>query len=299
MANVIYRDVVCSTGYEYHYAVLSRLLLNGWESLAWSNGSTRVGGGAAPASAADLNAANAWWQIKHTASGRRFSVKRRGASHLWDYRYIDGIVPSLTTGDATTPDYTADGTYTRLFRNDVQFYPTTGTTATKLHLVVDNAACKFIALLRRSPYVGGSACSILLMEAYTDEVWAANPDPCWVLGGFADDNTVVNSYLWSTTYAGGMWHKRGISGQTWKEYGMGIENPWGVGGGAATPDGQDRLYEARFGGDWLPGPMGKSTLIRLLNPFRAPTVGIDAGAELNWAAFGQIAVPNDGVALVS
>ncbi len=45
--------------------------------------------------------------------------------------------------------------------------------------------------------------------------------------------------------------------------------------------------------------LGTSTLFKLLQPFRSPTTGVDAGATLNRAAFGQVSVANDGVALAS
>ena len=72
MANVTYRDIACANGHEYHYAVLSRLVLNGWTTVASSDGSTRTT--SAPGSAATLNNANAWWLVQHTASGRKLSI---------------------------------------------------------------------------------------------------------------------------------------------------------------------------------------------------------------------------------
>jgi len=45
--------------------------------------------------------------------------------------------------------------------------------------------------------------------------------------------------------------------------------------------------------------LGTSTLFKLLQPFRSPITGVDAGATLNRAAFGQVSVANDGVALAS
>ena len=45
--------------------------------------------------------------------------------------------------------------------------------------------------------------------------------------------------------------------------------------------------------------LGKSALFRLLQPYRAPTTGMDGATNFARAAFGPVTVPNDGVALGS
>lgn len=77
-----------------------------------------------------------------------------------------------------------------------------------------------------------------------------------------------------------------------------LENPGGVAGGAADPSGTDTEYEARWI-YWGGFVLGKSALFRLLQPYRAPTTGMDGATNFARAAFGPVTVPNDGVALGS
>lgn len=296
MANVIYRDIACANGHEFFYAVLSRLLLNGWTNVAWSSGSARTGA-AGPSASTDLNAANAWWIVQHTTSGRKLHIKRRADSNTWDIQVTPGGY-ALTTGTSTTPDNNA--TYTKLIANNAQRYPSAGTTTTKLHLVVDNVSGAFTARFRRTPNVGGNSasCGILAFSVFTDLQWSTNPDPCVYTTVFDDSNN-AEANLFSIYSFNSAWFRLGISGEGWATN-VFLENPGSVCGSAtSSPGGTDQLYELRWVCTSLPGPFGKDPLHRGLQPYRNPTVGVDSGGTLTWAAAGSIAVPNDGVALGS
>lgn len=291
MTMVVYRDIACANGHETFYALVSRLVLNGWTYLAWSNGSTRTGS-AGPAAATDLNASNAWVLVQHTASSRRFSAQRKADSNTWSLQYTDGSV-SLTTGNATTPDNHA--TYTRLFYNNGQLYPNTGTTTTKAHIVIDDATASFILALRRTPFVGGSisAVSFIFYDLATNVVWSANPDPFVVGASYSAADTAFNSI---TSSGNSSWYKRGISGENYVS--TTLENPGSVAGhGTSDPSGIDTEFEVR----WVTtnSILGKSTLFRLVQPYRTPIGGMDSGSSFARAAFGQVTIPNDGVALGS
>jgi hypothetical protein len=297
MANVIYRDIACANGHEAHYAILSRLLLNGWETVAWSDGSTRTAG-ASPSAATDLNNTNAWWLVQHTASGRKLGVKRRGDSNTWDHQFTPGGY-ALSGGNATTIDNNA--TYSKLLSNNAQRYPSSATTNTKLHLVVSDSTAAFFAILRRTPNVGGSTdgCMLIGVDTGTDLQWSSNPDPYVAVSSYNNSNTVCAN-LFSVTGTGA-WIRLGIAGEAWVTGSYcGLENPGNAcGSGSSSPGGTDQLYELRWCPTLLPGPLFKSTLLRGLQPYRNPVVGVDSGGTLNWAAFGPIAVPNDGTALGS
>lgn len=295
MANIIYRDVACANGHEYHYAILSRLVLNGWTTVASSDGTTRTA--SAPGSAATLNNTNAWWLVQHTASGRKLAVKRRGDSNTWDH-YVTAGGYALSTGNATTPDNNA--TYTKTISSNAQRYPSSATTTTKLHLVVSDSSASFCAILRRTPFVGGATdgCSILAFDAMTDVQWSSNPDPCVYLSSYRDDNAIGLNTLVTLGYNFG-WVRLGIAGEAWTGTYF-LENPGSAcGSGSISPGGTDQLYELRWCSNSLPGPLGKSTIFRGLQPYRTPVTGVDSGGTLTWAAFGHVAVPNDGTALGS
>jgi hypothetical protein len=294
MANVIYRDIACANGHEYHYAILSRLVLNGWTTVASSDGTTRTT--SAPAAATDLNAANAWWVIQHTASGRKLAVKRRGDSNTWDHSVTPGGY-ALSTGNATTPDNNA--TYTKTISSNAQRYPSSATTNTKLHLVVSDSSASFCALLRRTPFVGGSTdgCSLLSFDTFSDVQWPGNPDPCVYTSTYSDSNAVGTSLLGSSPNFG--WVRLGIAGEAWSGQCY-LENPGtACGSTTSSPGGTDQLYEVRWCLSVLPGPLGKSGLYRGLQPYRTPITGVDSGGTLTHAAFGSVAIPNDGTALGS
>lgn len=289
MAQVIYRDVACTTGPEALYAIVSRLLLNGWTTVAASNGSVR--NTSDPASAAHFNAASAFWVGNHTASGRKLGLQRTTNAYDWRVE-MTPAGKALSGGNATTMDTNAS--YSKV-RVNGQMYPTGGTTNTKLHLVADDAACKFVALLRRSPLPGGDACNAILMEEFVDPTWPGNGDQCIYMAVFRDDNT-IGPYFFSAAH--GVWYKYGISGETWAPQAC-LENPGNICGNTASPSGVDQLLELRWNNTTYQVLYGKSTLIRGLCPSRSPIVGVDSGGTLTWAAFGAIAVPNDGIALTS
>jgi len=293
MANVIYRDIDCANGHAAIYAILSRLVLNGWTTVASSDGSSRTT--SAPGSAASLNNSDAWWLVQHTASGRKLGIQRKTDSNTWTVQVTPGGY-SLSTGSATAMD--SHATYTKSLRSSYQCYPSTGTTATKLHMVVDDARCGFVAFLRRTPLPGGlDGCFGLVVEDFTDLTWPANPDPCVYAAVFRNGDDLGAGLLGLSF---GCWYKLGIGGEIWYTASTGLENPGSVcGSGTASPSGTDQLLELRWANGGAVVLYGKSTLIRGLQPYRSTTVGVDSGGTLNWAAFGAIAVPNDGTALGS
>ena len=296
MTMQISRDIACTSGHEAAYALYTALVAHGWTAVAWSNGTagTRTAG-AGPASAANLSAASAWYVVQHTATGRKFSYKRDASTATsCQFQYTDGAV-SLSAGNASTPDNHA--TYTQTFFTSGQWYPVSGTTTTKAHLVVDDASASFVMLLRRTPYADGDCCAYVGMETVTPLTWAANPDPHVVFARYNNSNTAGAGPL--AIYGGNLaWYKRGISGESWTWNQWYLENPGGVAGGAADPSGTDTEYEARwtYSGGFV---LGKSALFRLLQPYRAPTTGMDGATNFARAAFGPVTVPNDGVALGS
>ena len=299
MTMQISRDVACTSGHEAAYALYTALVANGWAAVAWSDGTTRSTG-AGPASAANLSAANAWFVVQHVATGRKFSYKRDASTATsCQFQYTDGAV-SLSAGNASTPDNHA--TYTKAFFPNQQWYPVSGTTTTKAHIVVDDASASFVMLLRRTPYAGGDCCTYVGMETVTPLTWAANPDPHVVFARYNDGN-IAGTGPHTANAGNTAWYKRGISGELWVSGQWYLENPGGVAGGAADPSGTDTEYEARWtysgSGGGAPFVLGKSALFRLLQPYRAPTTGMDGATNFARAAFGPVTVPNDGVALGS
>ncbi len=296
MTMQISRDIACTSGHEAAYALYTALVAHGWTAVAWSDGTTRAAG-AGPASAANLSAASAWFVVQHAATGRKFSYKRDASTATsCQFQYTDGAV-SLSAGNASTPDNHA--TYTKTFFGSGQWYPVSGTTTTKAHLVVDDASASFVMLLRRTPYAGGDCCAYVGMETVTPLTWAANPDPHVMFAQYNNSNTAGTAPY--TPNAGNVaWYKRGISGEAWWVGQWYLENPAGVAGGAADPSGTDTEYEARWictaGISFV---LGKSVLFRLLQPYRSPTTGLDGSGNFSRAAFGPVTVPNDGVALGS
>lgn len=292
----VYRDTSCASLSEAAFELYTRLVAHGWAAVAWSDGTTRTAG-AGPASAANLSAASAWFVVQHVATGRKFSYKRDASTATsCQFQYTDGAV-SLSAGNASTPDNHA--TYTKTFFGSGQWYPVSGTTTTKAHIVVDDASASFVMLLRRTPYASGDCCAYVGMETVTPLTWAANPDPHVVFARYSDANT-AGTGPHSANAGNAAWYKRGISGETWLSGQWYLENPGGVAGGAADPSGTDTEYEAR----WIysgsgPFVLGKSALFRLLQPYRAPTTGMDGATNFARAAFGPVTVPNDGVALGS
>lgn len=294
MTMQISRDVACTSVHEAAYALYTALVAHGWTAVAWSDGTTRAAG-AGPASAANLSAASAWFVVQHAATGRKFSYKRDASTATsCQFQYTDGAVP-LSAGNASTPDNHA--TYTKTFFASGQWYPVSGTTTTKAHIVVDDASASFVMLLRRTPYASGDCCAYVGMETVTPLTWAANPDPHVVFARYNDAND-AGAAPRAANQGGVAWYKRGISGELWTLSQWYLENPGGVAGGAADPSGTDTEYEARwiYSGGFV---LGKSALFRLLQPYRAPTTGMDGATNFARAAFGPVTVPNDGVALGS
>ncbi len=295
MAIVIYRDIACANGHEAIYAILSRMVLNGWTTVASSDGTTR--GTSAPGSAATLNNSNAWWLLNHTASGRKLGIQRKADSNTWTIQ-VTPPGKALSTGSASTMD--SNASYTKSQLSNTQMYPSTGTTNTKLHLVIDDATANWIALLRRTPHPGTTydACTILGGSEYTDQGWPANGDP-YVTTFYFDDSNRVGAAPFLAGVRNYSWLRFGVSGEAWNGS-TALESPGGGCGHTTTsPSGTDLLLELRWTNTSLPGVLGTAPLIRGLQPYREPTVGVDSGGTLNWAAFGPIAVPNDGIALTS
>ena len=75
----VYRDIAASNGHTLAYELITHLDTNGWEPVSYSDGTTRTATGAAPPSAATLNASNAYVVMNHTSTGR-CSRARRGRS---------------------------------------------------------------------------------------------------------------------------------------------------------------------------------------------------------------------------
>lgn len=298
MAQHVSRDLACASGPDFVYALVSRLVLHGWSVVAWSDGSARTVGSAGLDAASDLAAANAWVVVNHTASGRRMSFQRRAAAHTWTLRYTPAGA-ALDAGDAVTPDSHAT---TRTFFDNAQLYPTNAPTATKAHLVVDDAKAGFVALLRRTPYAGGDACAWIFAESFAPNLsWNADPDPCVVGATFHAGNAAVGAFYAAGTLRG--WFRRGLAGEAFDEY-HAVENCFGAcGHGTALPGGVDTEFAVRVGrvggGGGLGFPIGVSTLLRGLNPWLSPTTGLDAGGTLTRACFGGVTVANDGAALES
>lgn len=298
MTQHVYRDVAVASGPEFIANVVVPLAARGWSRVAWSDGSARSTDFSsltgAPAYASALGANGAWVLLSHTASGRKLSFKRTSDANNWLAQYtLAGV--SLSPGDGSNPDSHAD---TKTFFSG-QLYPSSAPTACKLHVVADDSKAGFVALLRRTPYPGGDACSWLFVEAFASSLaWADDPDPCVVGGYFADDNGACSRLFGNSLSA---WYRRGLAGQDFPQH-YKFENVFGSCGSAtAFPGGVDAEMQMRVGRD-VGGagyPMGLSTLIKGLNPYREPTTGVNSGGTLNRAAFGAVTVANDGVALGS
>lgn len=296
MAQNVSRDVACSNGHSLVYVILTAMLAGGWTVVSWSNGATRTGSATGFDAAGDLNATNAWVVVNHTATGRKLTFQRKSDSNTWSLWYtLAGA--ALTTGDATTPD--AHSTLTRVKRNNYPIYPTEAPTDVKLHVVVDDAACKVVTFWRRTPYAGGSACGYFIIEAFASNLsWAADPDPCVVGLCFDNGNNAPAQFF---TAAHGAWYRKGLAGEGYDLSHM-LETVFGASGsGTALPGGVDTEYAVRWGRavNGFGFPIGVSTLVRGINPYTVPTTGVDAGATLNRAAFGGVTCANDGVALAS
>lgn len=125
--------------------------------------------------------------------------------------------------------------------------------------------------------------------------WGANPDPVAVGFYGTDGNTGIAGILSGNNNLFA-WYKRGITGEAFNA--GGVETPSSILGGAADPSGSDVEHEIRY---VIAGPfvLGKSALLKGLQPFISPIVGLDSGGTLNRACFGQVSCANDGTALTS
>lgn len=289
----VYRDVAASNGHTLAYELVTHLDTNGWEPVSYSDGTTRTATGAAPPSAATLNASNAYVVMNHTSTGMKLGIQRKADSNTFTIQVTEGGV-SLTGGNATTME--SHATYTKTLLSNAQWYPSTGTTTVKAHIVCDDASPSFVVLARRTPFVGGSTscCTMAFVDYVTPATWAANPQP-WVAGASYSVSDVAAAGLVGNNSGG--WYKRGISGEAWSTS-WSLENPGSIAGsGTSDPSGSDVEYGARWQiSNFL---LGTSTLFKLLQPYRSPITGVDSGATLNRAAFGQVSVANDGTALAS
>lgn len=289
-----YQDIASTNGHTRAYETSARMLLHGWTTYAKSDGTTRTTS-TNLTSAAELNASNAFVLLVHTATGFKLGMQRKADSNTWTVQVTEGG-QSLSGGNATTMD--SNATYTKTFLSNAQWYPSTGTTNTKLHIVVDDASPSIFEIARRTPFVGGSTsgCSMLMIEWLTPMTWAANPQP-WVGCAKFDNSDIVAAQL--TTAVNSGWYKRGISGESFSATWI-LNNPGNIAGSAtADPGGSDIEVEGVWVSTSLNAILGKSALFRLLQPFRSPITGVDSGATLNRAAFGQVTTVANGTALAS
>ncbi len=295
MTLTAYRDTAAATGHAAVFELVTRLLANGWTTVSYSDGTTRTATTANCPSATTLNNANAYTVLVHTSTGIKFGVQRKTDSNTWTIQITEGG-QSLTGGNATTMESHAAYTKTLLFWG--QLYPSTGTTATKLHTVADGASPSFVIVGRRTPFVGGSTSAVfyIFLDYLTPLTWSANPQP-WVAGVNFANNDSAPAALISTVGGNSGWYKRGISGETWSTS-FALENPGTVAGSSTSdPSGSDVELETR----WIVSNhvLGKSTLFKLVQPYRTPTGGMDSGSSFARAAFGQVTIVNDGTALAS
>lgn len=290
----VYRDVAASTGHASVFELVTDLLANGWTTVSYSDGTTRTATTANCPSAATLNNVSAYTVLTHTVTGIKLGLQRKADSNTWTIQITEGG-QSLTGGNASTME--SNATYTKTLLSNAQLYPSTGTITTKLHTVADNATPSFCIMGRRSPFVGGSTscCFLIYLDYLTPLTWSANPQP-WIAGVKFDNSDVAPIALITNSYTSSGWYKRGISGETWATSWQ-LENPGSVAGNWTDPSGSDVEFEARWVGSNM--VLGKSTLFKLLQPFRSPTGGMDSGSSFARAAFGQVTVANDGTALGS
>jgi len=301
----VYRDITAADGCEAIAKLIFQLVADGFSYVAHSTGSGGARLTSLPATAADLTAdlrtAHSAWVVV-SRGGRSWSWQRGTEVNpdyrAWRFEYTAS--GALTAGSATAPDRRSgtsqyvSGPFFRLA------FPGSGTGVTAVnnamlcHFVVDDAGPTFFAGYRRTPLPGGSVslAGYHFCDELVNPVWAGNTDPIVCGGGGADTN-VFAAELIALNY-NNTWRAHGLGGATWTL--VALENPGSVAGNATSdPGGIDVEYEAR----WYSTEViyGTSRIFRLLQPYRTPIVGIDSGATLNRAAFGQVTVPNDGTAL--
>jgi hypothetical protein len=307
MALIVYRDIACVDGAAAWAETVFRVTNNGFGYLGHGTGNLGTRIGTRPATAADLATAlrtahSAWSGF--TRGTRAWTLQRSTGVNpdyrAWKHDYTAS--GALTTGSGTAPDRnssTSQYVSGNFFRTSMAGSSTGGTTvneAMKLHVIVDDAGPSWLAIMRRTPFPVGNvgACGIIGCDALVNPVWPGNTDPV-VLINAGLDNNAAHSELVGPGY-NNAWIKYGLSGSSFT--GAALHNPGNIAGsGTADQGGSDILVDAQWvcGGNLL----GTSTLFQLLQPGRTPVVGVDLGATLNRAAFWNVAVLNDGVALVS
>lgn len=302
-----YRDVACADGAAAIAELVFKLTANGFTYVAHGTGSGGARSASQPATAADLATAlrtghSAWVCVSR--GGRAWSWQRSSNANPdyrgWRYEYTAS--GALSGGTATAPDRnTTNSQYVsgNFFRT---IMPGSGSGASavndamKAHILVDDAGPTFALLARRTPLPAGNvgAAGIIFCDALVNPVWAGNTDPV-VCGNLGNDDNGANGLLLSS-YWHNAWFKYGLGGATWTS--VSLENPGSVAGSTtADPGGNDVLFDAR----WISANVvyGTSRLFKLMQPGRTPVTGVDSGGTLTYAAFWTVAVPNDGVALVS
>ena len=293
-----YRDISAADGCAAIAELVFRLVANGFTYVAHSTGSGGARSASIPATAADLATAlrtqhSSWVCVSR--GSRSWSWHRSTTANpdytSWKYEYT--ATGALSAGSATAPDRNAS---TSQYVSGNFFRAAFPSAAMKCHIVVDDAGPTFFAGFRRTPLPGGNValCGVYFCDQLENPTWAGNTDPI-VCGGGGAGTDVFEAQLVTINY-NNAWYKHLISGATWAL--VLLENPGSVAGHATSDAGGiDVEYAAR----WVSqgSVYGTSRIFRLLQPYRTPVVGIDSGATLNRAAFGNVTVPNDGTALGS
>jgi hypothetical protein len=301
----VYRDVSCADAAVFISEVVFKLLLNSWTYVAHSTGSGGARSASQPADAAALAAIlktgpSSWVVLQY--GDRKISFHRATTANpdytSWKFEYT--ATGALTTGSATAPDRNSTDSQYAGGNSFRVLGPATGgvADAIKAHIIVDDAGPSFIGIARRTPLPSGNVgfFSAIGLDVCTNLVWAANPDPVVAINVSTNSNN-SDSALLGATYSSS-WLGYGLPGAAWTV--CSLENPGAVAGATnVDKSGVDVLYQARWVFSTGAGHIGTSSLFRLLHPGRTPVVGIDAGGELNWAAFWSFAVVNDGIALGS
>lgn len=289
MAQVVHRDIPFSNGADMLYALYLYAKASGWTDVAHGTGTGGERSVGALAGVADISAnPNAWFMIQHVTTGVRLSVSLGADTNTWG-GYFTPQELALTPGNATTPD---SHEKTRPWLASTQRYPTAGATTTLAQFVFDDTLPSFLVILRRTPFPGGSACSMMYFEQITPLTWSGNPVPFMCGGVYDDSNVAMNYFLISYGGFHRGWYAYGLAGETWYQDWF-PENPGGVAGnGTRDPSGQDIEWDFRWARSTF--ILGVSELFRLLQPGIEPIVGLDEGTNWARAAFVTITVANDG-----
>jgi hypothetical protein len=311
MTLIVYRDIACADGAAAVAETVFRVTNNGFTFGGYGTGTGGEPFASRPAAASTLatalrTAPGAW--VSFTRGTRAWSLQRNTAApgganpdyRAWKHEYTASGV--LTSGTATAPPRNASTSQYvsgNFFRTSMAGSSTGSSTineAMKLHVIVDDAGPSWLAIMRRTPFPVGNvgACGIIGCDALVNPVWPGNTDPVALINAGLDTNA-AHTELVGTGY-NNAWIKYGLSGSSFT--GAALHNPGNIAGSAmADQGGSDILVDAQWvcGGNLL----GTSTLFQLLQPGRTPVVGVDLGATLNRAAFWNVAVLNDGIALVS